>query len=132
MNVELIEQYLGDKYGSLSLTKKRDTYILDDLFVYDISLKGLRWYVDVESDLQGITRPNTKCNSKQYKPECALGGATRCPDWPSGISYTNKADDEKRFIATRPTHLQTCQMNSYQGVAYPTTFTQETGTSYRF
>jgi hypothetical protein len=51
MNVELIEQYLGDKYGSLSLTKKRDTYILDDLFVYDISLKGLRWYVDVESDL---------------------------------------------------------------------------------
>lgn len=51
MNVELIEQYLGDKYGSLSLTKKRDTYILDDLFVYDISLKNLRWYVDVESDL---------------------------------------------------------------------------------
>jgi hypothetical protein len=51
MNVELIEQYLGDKYGSLSLTKKRDTYILDDLFVYDSSEKELRWYIDVESDL---------------------------------------------------------------------------------
>ena len=51
MNVELIEQYLGDKYGSLSLTKKLDTYILDDLFVYDSLEKTLKWYIDVESDL---------------------------------------------------------------------------------
>ena len=51
MNVELIEQYLGDKYGSLSLTKKRETYMLDDLFVYDSSEKKLIWYIDVESDL---------------------------------------------------------------------------------
>lgn len=97
----------------------------------EVSIVTASPMVDVESDLQGITRPNTRCNNKQYKPECALGGKA-CPDWPSGISYTNKADDEKRFIATRPTHLQTCQMNSYQGVAYPNRFTQETGTSYRF
>lgn len=51
MNVELIEQYLGDKYGSLSLTKKTYTYILDDLFVYDSLEKTLKWYIDVESDL---------------------------------------------------------------------------------
>lgn len=97
----------------------------------DVSVVTASPMVDVESDLYGITRPNTKCNNKQYKPECALGGGG-CPDWPSGISYTNKADDEKRFISTRPTHLQTCQMNSYQGVAYPTTFNQQTGTTYRF
>jgi hypothetical protein len=97
----------------------------------EVSIVTASPMVDVESDLYGITRPNTRCNAKQYKPECALGGGG-CPDWPSGISYTNKADNEKRFIATRPTHLQTCQMNSYQGVTYPETFNQQTGTTYRF
>jgi hypothetical protein len=88
--------------------------------------------VDVESDLQGITRPNTKCNFKQYVPECALGGLGACPNWPSGIRYTNAATGERRFIATRPTHLPTSQMNSYQGVNYPTQFVQETGNPWRF
>lgn len=51
MNIDLIEKYLTDKYGGVSLTKKRDNYILDDLFVYDSLDKTLKWYIDVESDL---------------------------------------------------------------------------------
>ena len=51
MNLDLIEKYLTDKYGGVSLTKKHYTYMLDDLFVYDSSEKSLRWYIDVESDL---------------------------------------------------------------------------------
>jgi hypothetical protein len=51
MNINLIEKYLEDKYGSLSLTKKRNDYILNDLFDYNILEKELRWYIDVESDL---------------------------------------------------------------------------------
>jgi hypothetical protein len=51
MNIELIEKYLEDKYGNLSLTKKQNDYNLIDLFVYNISEKKLRWYIDVESDL---------------------------------------------------------------------------------
>jgi hypothetical protein len=51
MNVELIEKYLEDKYGNLSLTKKQNDYYLIDLFVYNIPEKKLRWYIDVESDL---------------------------------------------------------------------------------
>lgn len=97
----------------------------------DVSVVTSSPMVDVESDLQGITRPNTRCNYKQHVPECALGGAG-CPDYPSGIKYTEKTTGEKRFISTRPTHLPTCQMNSYQGVNYPMSFVQETGTPYRF
>jgi hypothetical protein len=51
MNVELIEKYLEDKYGSLSLIKKQNTYILNNLFLYNTLEKELRWYIDVESDL---------------------------------------------------------------------------------
>ena len=87
---------------------------------------------DVESDLLGITRPNTKCNYKQYVPECALGGLNACPNWPSGIRYTNATTGEKRFLPTQPKHLPTSQMISYQGVNYPTGFVQETGTPWRF
>uniref|UniRef100_A0A6C0BIJ6 Uncharacterized protein n=1 Tax=viral metagenome TaxID=1070528 RepID=A0A6C0BIJ6_9ZZZZ len=88
--------------------------------------------VDVESDLYGITRPNTKCNFRQYNPECALGGATECPSNPNSIKYYTKDTNELRTLSAQPTHLRTCQMNSYQPVAYPKGFTQATGNTYRF
>ena len=87
--------------------------------------------VDLESDLRGITRPNTRCNSRQYNPECHLGGGA-CPSWPSGIRYNTKDTDERRTIPTQPNHLPTCQMNSYQPVPYPKGFQQSTGATYRF
>jgi len=51
MNIELIEKYLGDKYGDMSLIKKQDGYKLDDLFIYVEKNKELRWYIKVESEL---------------------------------------------------------------------------------
>lgn len=51
MNVKLVRQYLEDRYGSLSMVKREDSYKLDDLFIYEISKKKLVWYVNVESDL---------------------------------------------------------------------------------
>lgn len=88
--------------------------------------------VDVESDLYGITRPNTKCNFRQYNPECALGGETACPNNPNSIKYYTKDTNQLRTLSAQPTHLPTCQMNSYQAVAYPKGFTQSTGNTYRF
>jgi len=87
--------------------------------------------VDVESDLYGITRPNTKCNFRQYNPECALGGGG-CPSNPTSITYWTKDTDRKVTLSAQPTHLPTCQMNSYQPVPYPKVFSQQTGNSYRF
>lgn len=97
----------------------------------EVSVVNSSPMVDVESDLQGITRPNTRCNYKQYVPECALGGQA-CPPNPSGIRYTEKSTGQNRFISTQPSHLPTCQMNSYQGINYPASFIQQTGTPYRF
>jgi len=51
MNVELIEKYLGDRYGDMSLVKKQDGYKLDDLFIYLSKNKELKWYVNIETDL---------------------------------------------------------------------------------
>jgi hypothetical protein len=51
MKVEIVEQYLDDRYGNSSLKKNQDGYKLDDLFIYVNENKELRWYVNVESDL---------------------------------------------------------------------------------
>lgn len=89
--------------------------------------------VDLESDLRGITRATTKCSNRQWRPECPLGGEKACPDWPSGVNYNAKdQDNERRFIATRPLHLSESQLVSYQGVQFPKSFTMRTGTTYRF
>lgn len=88
--------------------------------------------VDLESDLRGITRATTKCNARQWNPECPLGGDEPCGDWPSGITYLTKDTLEKRNIPLRPIHMPTIQMNSYQGTPYPHSFSQGTGTPYRF
>ena len=52
MNIDLIEKYLTDKYGGLSVTKSKTHLIeFNDLFVYDRRDKTVMWYIDVESDL---------------------------------------------------------------------------------
>ena len=88
--------------------------------------------VDLESDLLGITRPNSKCNQKQYVPNCALGGDKPCPDYPNGITYTDKSTGEKKDIDTQPAHLRTCQTWSYPGTPVPRPYGQETCTTTRF
>jgi hypothetical protein len=62
MNVELIEKFLRDKYGTLSLVKKQDGYKLDDLFIYQNKNNELRWYVDIETDLYAWFGPGNYYN----------------------------------------------------------------------
>jgi hypothetical protein len=74
--------------------------------------------VDLESELLGITRSQSKCTSRQYKPACPLGGEG-CPDYPPTLEYTNKSTGEKVAIETKPLNLPTCQMQTMPGVGYP-------------
>lgn len=87
--------------------------------------------VDLESDLKGITRPQSKCNTKQYVPQCALGG-DNCPDYPSQINYTDKSTGENRVVNTEPNHLRTCQAWTYPGTPVPRPYGQETCQITRF
>ncbi len=74
--------------------------------------------VDLESELLGITRSQSKCIARQYKPACPLGGEG-CPDWPGTLSYTNKSTGASVNIKTDPLHLPSCQMQTLPGVGYP-------------
>jgi hypothetical protein len=96
--------------------------------------------VDLESELLGITRSQSKCTARQYKPACPLGsgasvgsdqpfgnsqmggfplGGEGCPDYPAGLSYTNKSTGQQVNIDTKPLNLPTCQMQTMPGVGYP-------------
>ena len=74
--------------------------------------------VDLESDLLGITRVQSKCIARQYAPACPLGGPG-CPDTPAPFSFTDKSTGEVRTVDTTPRNLPTCQMNTYPGVPAP-------------
>ena len=87
--------------------------------------------VDLESDLFGITRPQSKCNSKQYVPSCALGGK-QCPDYPADIRFQDKETGQVRQVSTAPRHLPTCQTWSYPGTPFPRPYGQETCEINRF
>jgi len=87
--------------------------------------------VDLESDLFGITRVQSKCNAKQYVPSCPLGGAN-CPDYPNEISFQDKTTGEVRKVETTPAHLPTCQTWSYPGTPVPRPYGQETCENRRF
>lgn len=78
--------------------------------------------VDLESELLGITRAQSKCISRQYLPACPLGGSG-CPDFPGPLKFTNKSTGEERTIDTAPLNLPTCQMNTLPGVGYPNALT---------
>jgi hypothetical protein len=83
--------------------------------------------VDLESDLLGITRVQSKCIARQYQPACALGGAG-CPDTPPSFTFRNKSTGEVRTVNTTPRNLPTCQYTTYPGVGTPTPL--KTGTCY--
>jgi hypothetical protein len=62
MKVEIVEQYLDDRYGNSSLKKNQDGYKLDDLFIYVNENKELRWYVNIETDLYAWFGPGNYYN----------------------------------------------------------------------
>lgn len=74
--------------------------------------------VDLESDLLGITRVQSKCVARQYAPACPLGGPG-CPDMPPSFSFREKTSGEVRTVNTEPVHLPGCQYTTFPGVGYP-------------
>jgi hypothetical protein len=74
--------------------------------------------VDLESDLMGITRVQSKCIARQYKPACPLGGPG-CPDVPPSFTFKDKATGQTRIVNTEPHNLPTCQFTTYPGVGAP-------------
>ena len=74
--------------------------------------------VDLESDLLGITRVQSKCIARQYKPACPLGGPG-CPDVAPPFSFADKSTGEVRTVNTAPRNLPTCQFTTYPGVGTP-------------
>ena len=83
--------------------------------------------VDLESDLLGITRVQSKCIARQYQPSCPLGGAG-CPDTPASFSFLDKSTGERRTVNTNPRNLPTCQLQTLPGVGSPEKL--KTGTCY--
>jgi hypothetical protein len=83
--------------------------------------------VDLESDLLGITRVQSKCIARQYQPACALGGPG-CPDTPPSFSFRDKSTGAVRTVNTTPRNLPTCQYTTFPGVGTPQTL--KSGTCY--
>lgn len=74
--------------------------------------------VDLESDLLGITRAQSKCIARQYSPACPLGGGA-CPDMPPSFSFADKSTGAIRTVNTDARDLPTCQMNTLPGIGAP-------------
>jgi hypothetical protein len=74
--------------------------------------------VDLESDLFGMTRVQSKCIARQYLPACPLGGPG-CPDTPPTFSFRDKATGAVRVVDTTPRNLPTCQLTTLPGVGTP-------------
>lgn len=89
--------------------------------------------VDVESDLRGITRTQTKCPAGQYAPACALGGAAPCPDNDaSGLSFRERATGATVRVSTAPVHPPACSPWSYAKPGTPAPLTNSVCNPGRF
>jgi hypothetical protein len=84
--------------------------------------------VDLESDLLGITRVQSKCIARQYQPACALGGGQGCPDAVPSFSFRDKSTGAVRNVDTTRRDLPTCQYTTFPGVGTPATM--KSGTCY--
>jgi len=87
--------------------------------------------VDLESELRGITRSQSKCISRQYQPACPLGG-TDCPETSAPIHLVDKSTGMNYTIDTTLNALPTCQMNTYPGVPAPQNLKTSTCYTNRF
>ena len=73
--------------------------------------------VDVESDLRGNTRLNTKCPTLQYINPCPNGSMNSCQ--PQQIVIRNTPTTVGRVVNISPVHLPSCQMFRYKPVPLP-------------
>ena len=67
--------------------------------------------VDVESDLKGQTRMQSKCPTLQYLNPCPAGDMNTCQ--PRQIIIRGNPSNMGRVVDTTPMHLRGCQMFRY-------------------
>ena len=73
--------------------------------------------VDLETDLRGQTRRNTRCPTKLYQNPCPTGDMNNCH--PSNINIRGDPSQTQRDINTQMLHLPSCQMIRYRPTPLP-------------
>jgi hypothetical protein len=73
--------------------------------------------VDVESDLMGTTRLQSKCPTLQYLNPCPQGNMNECKQ--QKIVIRNTPNTQGRVVDLTPQHLSSCQMFRYKPVPLP-------------
>ena len=68
--------------------------------------------VDVESDLRGTTRMNSKCPTMKYSNPCPMGDMNTCQ--PQKIYIAQTPNQQGRIVDLTPKHLNSCQMVQYK------------------
>ncbi|MEN8811317.1 MAG: hypothetical protein ABF272_08015 [Flavobacteriales bacterium] len=75
--------------------------------------------VDLETDLRGITRINSRCPTKKYQWKENTGITGEKTVQPRGIEYSNAFCKNPLKIDTKMRHLPPCQMIRYDPVPLP-------------
>jgi hypothetical protein len=78
--------------------------------------------VDVESDLYGITRQQSKCPSLKFLNECSGKDFGSCQ--PKQIVIRGNPSNQGRIVDTTPLHLRESQMFRYTPVFLPKPYQQ--------
>ena len=73
--------------------------------------------VDLESDLRGTTRLQSKCPSLKYQSPCPKGDVNTCQ--PNKIVIRGNPANQGRVVDTQMQHLKPCQMVRYKPVPLP-------------
>ena len=73
--------------------------------------------VDLETDLRGQTRRQTKCPSRLYQNPCPTGDINDCK--PGNIKIRGDPSQTERNIDTEMLHLPSCQMIRYRPTPLP-------------
>ena len=78
--------------------------------------------VDLESDLLGTTRLNSRCPTFKYQSPCPTGDMATCQ--PSSIYIRGSPTTQARTIDTTLQHLKPCNMFRYRPMPLPPQITQ--------
>lgn len=73
--------------------------------------------VDLETDLRGTTRLQSKCPTLQYQNPCPQGEMTSCQ--PKEIVIKGNPSNQGKVLDTTPKHLSSCQMFRYKPMPMP-------------
>ena len=73
--------------------------------------------VDLETDLRGTTRLQSKCPTLKYQNPCPNGDMTTCQ--PQEIVIKANPSNHGRVVDTTPMHLSSCQMFRYKPMPMP-------------